>query len=361
MAPKIPTIFISYAWEDDIKEWVREFSTRLREEGGVDVHIDQWHLAPGDPLPAFMESAVRTNDFVLLVCTPKYKAKSDDRQGGVGYEGDIITGEVFTKANHRKFIPILRKGDWAAAAPTFLLSKIYLDFRGDPYSEAEYKQLLKTLHGRLEQPPTIGPTPAFTAENRSAIAAMPIAKGAPFHSPAVDVGSGRATKTNSRMSRTIAIALGIGLLAVIAALVGLSRLFMTAPSTHAETLGQPERGWLEAYGAAIDSGDIDRIIALHALPTAHFFEARNQDAAQLRTSYQGWFGSETGRARRTGFEKCSLVSLRPDGTRALRCETYVDPPFLRDPSHVPTCLVFRSDGKLLSRLPIAKGKDCPPN
>nr|WP_235879877.1 hypothetical protein [Polyangium aurulentum] len=41
----------------------------------------------------------------------KYKAKSDDRQGGVGYEGDIITAEVFTRANYRKFIPILRKGD----------------------------------------------------------------------------------------------------------------------------------------------------------------------------------------------------------------------------------------------------------
>src|SRR5689334_21959276 len=105
MTIKPPTVFVSYAWEDDVKVWVRNFATRLRREGGVDVQIDQWHVAPGDPLTVFMERAVRTNDFVLIVCTPKYKIKSDARQGGVGYEGNIITGEVFTKANHRKFIP----------------------------------------------------------------------------------------------------------------------------------------------------------------------------------------------------------------------------------------------------------------
>jgi hypothetical protein len=159
MTTRVPTIFISYAWEDDVKVWVREFATRLRRQGGIDVHIDQWHVAPGDPLPAFMESAVRTNDFVLLVCTPKYKAKADARQGGVGYEGDIITAEVFTKANHRKFIPILRKDDWSAAAPSFVLGNLYLDFRGDPYKEAAYEDLLLALRGQLEGPPTLGPAP----------------------------------------------------------------------------------------------------------------------------------------------------------------------------------------------------------
>lgn len=42
-----------------------------------------------------MEKSIRDNDHVLVVCTPSYKRKSDERHGGVGYEGDIMTGEAF--------------------------------------------------------------------------------------------------------------------------------------------------------------------------------------------------------------------------------------------------------------------------
>jgi len=56
-----------------------------------------------------MESEIRRNDFVIIVCTPKYKVKSDTRTGGVGYEGDIMTAEVFTNQNHLKFIPVLAR------------------------------------------------------------------------------------------------------------------------------------------------------------------------------------------------------------------------------------------------------------
>ena len=48
------------------KLWVRELATRLRASG-VDITLDQWHLAPGDQLPQFMESAVRDSGFVLVV------------------------------------------------------------------------------------------------------------------------------------------------------------------------------------------------------------------------------------------------------------------------------------------------------
>jgi hypothetical protein len=162
MAVKTPTIFVSYAWEDDVRIWVQEFATRLRREGGVDVRIDQWGVVPGDSLPEFMEKSVRDSDFILIVCTPKYKVKSDARQGGVGYEGHIITGELFTSANHRKFIPVLRKGEWTAAAPSFLQGKLYLDLRGNPHDQTEYERLLKVLHGQWAVLPTIGPSPVFS-------------------------------------------------------------------------------------------------------------------------------------------------------------------------------------------------------
>lgn len=152
--------FISYAWEDDThKTWVRKFAEKLRTDG-VEVILDHWHLAPGDQLTEFMEKSIRDNDFVLIICTAKYKSKSDQRDGGVGYEGDIITSEVFTQRNQRKFIPILRSGEWDNSAPSWLLGKMYIDLRGTAYSEENYNDLLATIHNRRLQAPPVGRVPA---------------------------------------------------------------------------------------------------------------------------------------------------------------------------------------------------------
>lgn len=151
-----PSAFVSYAWDDDAhQQWVKELARRLRADG-VDVTLDQWHSAPGDQLPAFMERGISSNDFVIIICTPRYKRKSENRSGGVGYEGDIITAEVAAKQNHRKFIPVLRHSEWALAAPTWLSGKQYVDLRGDSYPEPRYADLLVTLHGNREQAPPIG-------------------------------------------------------------------------------------------------------------------------------------------------------------------------------------------------------------
>ena len=114
-------VFISYSRDnDDHKNWVRELAARLRSDG-IDVTLDQWHLVPGDQLPEFMERSVRGSDYVLIICTYKYKERSNNRQGGVGYEGDIITAEFMATRNHRKFIPILRQQPWEDSAPNWLL------------------------------------------------------------------------------------------------------------------------------------------------------------------------------------------------------------------------------------------------
>lgn len=153
-----PKVFISYSWDDEPhKDWVKAFATRLRSDG-VDVTLDQWHLQPGDQLPAFMERAVRENDYVLIVCTPTYADRSNRRVGGVGYEGDIMTGEVFTSRNERKFIPVWRLGaQWNLAAPSWLLAKYRIDLRGEPFSEQQYQDLLITLHGTRPVAPPIVP------------------------------------------------------------------------------------------------------------------------------------------------------------------------------------------------------------
>ena len=161
-----PTVFVSYSWDDDQhRAWIRAFATRLRVDG-VRVILDQWHLVPGDQVPHFMERSVRTHDYVLIVCTPRYKTRSDDREGGVGYEGDIMTAEVLTGRNQQKFIPVLRGMSWHDSALSWLKGKYFIDLRGEPYNAIRYQELLLTLHNRREQPPPVGDAKLFAASIR---------------------------------------------------------------------------------------------------------------------------------------------------------------------------------------------------
>jgi HAD superfamily phosphoserine phosphatase-like hydrolase len=152
-----PKAFVSYSWDSpEHRRWVKALATRLRADG-VDATLDQWAAAPGDQLPAFMETAVRENDFVVIVCTEKYRKKANERGGGVGYEGDIIAGELFVGGAQRKFIPVLASGAWEASAPSYLLGKFYIDLRNDPgFDGAGYQQLVQTLFGEREAAPPIG-------------------------------------------------------------------------------------------------------------------------------------------------------------------------------------------------------------
>ncbi len=159
--PDPPKAFASYSWDcPEHKKWVKNLAARLRGDG-VDVGLDQWGVVPGDQLPRFMETAIRENSYVLIVCTPKYKEKSDERRGGVGYEGDIMTAELLTQRNDRKFIAVLRSGSWDTSMPSWLKGKYSIDLSGDPYSEDEYRDLLITLHNRRDQAPPIGKAPQF--------------------------------------------------------------------------------------------------------------------------------------------------------------------------------------------------------
>jgi len=165
---KIPTAFISYSWEDDEhKKWVKDLASKLRDNG-VDVKLDQWEVVLGDQLPNFMEKSIREIDYVLIICTPKYKRKSDNREGGVGYEGDIITGEVFKNQNHRKFIPVLRKGEWTESAPTWISGKYYIDLSELTNIESNLKDLITTILNLRETAPPIGQYKPQSLNNQSA-------------------------------------------------------------------------------------------------------------------------------------------------------------------------------------------------
>lgn len=164
-----PTALVSYAWTTDAHvAWVQnDLAGRLRAEGGVRVRLDDWDVHPGQSLTAFMEQAIRESDFVLAVCEPAYRAKTDDRSGGVGYEARLLTGAALRAAHDGKVIPVLR-GDPAASIPTWLDGIKYVDLRGrpgDPLYEAAFQRLTHTLHRQYAAPPPVGPRPELPAAN----------------------------------------------------------------------------------------------------------------------------------------------------------------------------------------------------
>ncbi|QEM12373.1 toll/interleukin-1 receptor domain-containing protein [Mucilaginibacter rubeus] len=175
----VPTTFISYAWEDDIfKQRVKEFAKRLRNNG-IDAKLDIWEVVPGDQLPYFMERSIRENDYVIL-CTPKYKIKSENRLGGAGYEGDIMTGEILQYGNARKFIPLIFSGDRETAIPNWLAGKAYIDYTRDDI-EASLTPLIHAILGAGEKAPPLGEIPEEYARTAEKIAEKEDAEAVVFH------------------------------------------------------------------------------------------------------------------------------------------------------------------------------------
>jgi len=154
-----PKVFISYSHDSAIhKQWVLDFATTLRNRG-VDAVLDQWDLKPGDDLPEFMEQNLESCDFAIMICTKRYVAKANAGEGGVGYEKMIMTSSSLTKISDNKVIPIVReKGE--PKVPTFLKTKLYVDFTRDEDIEFSLDELLRfLLDAPLYHKPEIGKSP----------------------------------------------------------------------------------------------------------------------------------------------------------------------------------------------------------
>lgn len=142
----VPKAFVTYSHDSPAhKMWVLELATKLRNNG-VDAVLDQWDLGPGADLPNFMEKNLAAADRVLMVCTEKYVEKANAGKGGVGYEKMILTADLMSSIESAKVIPLIRQNG-THLLPTFMRSKIYLDFSRADQFEFSYDELLRSLHG----------------------------------------------------------------------------------------------------------------------------------------------------------------------------------------------------------------------
>jgi hypothetical protein len=156
---KIPKVFISYSHDSlEHKKWILDLSIRMRNNG-IDAILDQWELKPGDDLPHFMEVNLANSDFVLMVCTDRYVEKANSGTGGVGYEKMIITSNLIKNIDVNKIIPIIiQKG--SHNVPTFLKTKLYIDFSKNDDFEFSFDELIRTIHNSpIYKKPEIGNNP----------------------------------------------------------------------------------------------------------------------------------------------------------------------------------------------------------
>ena len=155
-----PKVFASYSHDsDEHKEWVLKLCTKLRENG-VDVILDQWDLGAGDDKTLFMENGVRDSDRVLVICTDTYVRKANAGEGGVGYERLIVTAQLAQDLGTNKFIPIIRQSSADEKTPSFLATRVYIDFTDDNNFDEKFNELLHEIHEvPITQKPPLGINP----------------------------------------------------------------------------------------------------------------------------------------------------------------------------------------------------------
>ena len=168
-----PKAFISYSWASpEHQGMVREWAERLAADG-VDVVLDVYDLREGQDKFAYMERMVvdSTVTHVLVVSDATYATKADRRDAGVGTESQIISAEVYKKVDQTKFVALVCGFDDQGEAylPTYLKSRIWLDFSAPEKVNANWERLIRHLHGQpLYAKPQIGSPPQYLTSSPAA-------------------------------------------------------------------------------------------------------------------------------------------------------------------------------------------------
>ena len=142
-----PTIFVSYSWDSiPHRQRVENLVKRLRSEGFSVIYDAD--VVYGEQLTEFMERSITNSDYTVLICTPQYKDRADNRKGGVGYENSIITADLLEKKNDKKFIPVLFSGTWSDSLPNWAKGKLGVQYTDADTCEDDIQKLIRYLKKR---------------------------------------------------------------------------------------------------------------------------------------------------------------------------------------------------------------------
>lgn len=162
---------VSYAWgSDEQQARVKALVDQLIGDG-IDVVFDRYHLRDGDDTDQFMEQVAVRGDVrkVIAICDPLYVRKMNNRQGGSGKEGMIMSQHVYEQLRNsgadktqreRRFIAVIfdRDPDLAESDPGHLPTMFgpmkYIDMSTSERYDQNYDQLLRFL---LDKPEFVAP------------------------------------------------------------------------------------------------------------------------------------------------------------------------------------------------------------
>jgi hypothetical protein len=111
-----PRVFISYSHDsEEHAARVLKLANDLRQHG-VNAIIDQYLTSPREGWPAWMDTHVRDDDFVVMVCTETYYRRVVRKEApgvglGVAWEGTLIYNHLYkAKGDLSRFVPVLLNG-----------------------------------------------------------------------------------------------------------------------------------------------------------------------------------------------------------------------------------------------------------
>jgi small GTP-binding protein len=132
-----PVCFISYAWGvPEHERWVEKRLAIDLQKAGIEVVLDRWHNAQiGATVARFIER-IEKSDRIVMVGTPLYRRKYDNKDTDTGYvvaaEVDLVANRLLgTEAQKASVLPLLLAGEKTASLPPLLHGKVFGDFRDE--------------------------------------------------------------------------------------------------------------------------------------------------------------------------------------------------------------------------------------
>ena len=143
---------------------MKKLSDDLRSKYSVYTLLDQYNRG-GYDLITFMNQSVQKADRVLLIGTPEYRKKSEEYSGGgVKYEDQLITVELYHQMGSSKFIPVLRAGKFDTSFSPIIETRTgYSMVEDGDYETMLHKIAADLWNNPVNAAPALGPKPSFEA------------------------------------------------------------------------------------------------------------------------------------------------------------------------------------------------------
>ena len=146
-----PSCFVSYAWGDEGQErWVRGLAKDL-ENAGVEVILDQRDNQQLGANVARFISRIEQSDFVIVVGTPLYRLKYENKVTATGSivasEVDLINLRLLGGEREKETVlPLLLEGNESNSLPPLVRGRVYGRFDQNEMYFPSLFDLILTLH-----------------------------------------------------------------------------------------------------------------------------------------------------------------------------------------------------------------------